>query len=62
MYVFWQPRAIPKQYDGLSKDEYDETVLIRQSLRAPWWEQPEGGVDEQSEAVLDELIPVELPQ
>ena len=42
LYVFWQPRAIPKQYDGLSKDEYDENVLIRQSLRAPWWEQPEG--------------------
>ena len=42
LYVYWQPRMIPSEYDGLTKDEYDENELLRQSIRKPWWEQPEG--------------------
>ena len=42
IYVYWQPRAIPREFDGLSKDEYIEGDLVDQSLRPPWWELPEG--------------------
>ena len=35
-----EPRMI-SEYDGLDKDDYDETELC-EAFRKPWWEQPEG--------------------